>query len=59
MDDGPNTTVAPLWRSELSRPTGSPQVRYKDVSRGDLKALQINPHTLQPLLLTAHIGDRL
>ena len=59
MDDGPNTKVAPFWRAELSRPTGIPQVRYKDVSRRDLKALHINFHTLQPLLLTAQIGDRL
>lgn len=59
MDDGPNTKVAPFWRAEPSRPTGIPQVRYKDVSRRDLKALHINFHTLQPLLLTAQTGDRL
>ena len=41
MDDGPNTKVAPFWRAELSRPTGIPQVRYKDVPRRDLKAYDV------------------
>lgn len=30
MVEGLNTKVAPLWRAELSRPTGSAQVRYTD-----------------------------